>query len=299
MPPPKKLSLRSLTHLYKRLGTNRKELAHIKENISNYYRRKVTETKPGKVRHCDVPQRRLKQILKNLKLVLDEVSLPENMHGGVPGRSTITNATPHTCKATVINMDLKDYFPSIGYRKVYDALVKQQECSPDVASMITRLTTFDGHIPLGSPTSTVLANITSIEFAKRINSLAIKHGCVSTIYVDDITISGPPSCATLVSKVETIAKQCSLEIKREKTKVTTNAEEQIVTGFRVNQGLEPTSKYVKDLRKLVRAIKASGKGATDIELKSLKGKVQYIRRTNKRIANQVNRSITKLNKDSS
>ena len=39
-------------------------------------------------------------------------------HGFVPGRSTVTNATPHVKRAIVVNLDLKDFFPTITFPRV-------------------------------------------------------------------------------------------------------------------------------------------------------------------------------------
>ncbi|HWI59694.1 MAG TPA: RNA-directed DNA polymerase, partial [Bacillota bacterium] len=45
--------------------------------------------------------------------ILEKIPTHEAAHGFVPGRSTLSNAVPHVGRATVLNLDLKDFFPSI------------------------------------------------------------------------------------------------------------------------------------------------------------------------------------------
>ena len=47
------------------------------------------------------------------------------VHGGVRGRSVITNAQRHVCKAIVFSVDVKDFFPSVSpqiVRSIFEAL---------------------------------------------------------------------------------------------------------------------------------------------------------------------------------
>ncbi|MGT2478343.1 hypothetical protein ACU4GR_04245 [Methylobacterium oryzae CBMB20] len=39
-------------------------------------------------------------------------------HGFVPGRSIVTNAAAHVGRDVVVNLDLKDFFPSLDYRRI-------------------------------------------------------------------------------------------------------------------------------------------------------------------------------------
>ena len=71
---------------------------------------------------------------------------------------------------------------------VYNTLV-EKGFSPDVASVITKLTTFKGHLPQGAPTSTTLANLVFLPTGLKLNEIAKQHNLRFTIFVDDVTFS--------------------------------------------------------------------------------------------------------------
>ena len=50
--------------------------------------------------------------------VLGKLEPHDAAHGFRVGRSIMSNAAQHTNKAIVINLDLKDFFPSIGFHRV-------------------------------------------------------------------------------------------------------------------------------------------------------------------------------------
>ena len=45
--------------------------------------------------------------------ILARIDLPEMAQGFVPTRSIVTNAGPHVGTRLLINLDLKDFFPTI------------------------------------------------------------------------------------------------------------------------------------------------------------------------------------------
>ena len=61
-------------------------------------------------------------------------------HGFVEKRSTVTNARPHVGKDVVVNLDLKDFFPSITFPRVR-GLFESLGYSPAVATLLALLTT--------------------------------------------------------------------------------------------------------------------------------------------------------------
>jgi len=277
------LNIKDVKHLCKHLGTSKKELDYICRCIQNHYYQSKRTIK-GKIRLLATPKDRLREILDRLQVLLQRISLPDYIHGGRKGHSNITNAFPHIKKHTIINLDLKDFFPNIKYKRIYKVFFESLGCSPEVARYLTRLTTLNGSLPQGSPTSTILAALVGAPLAKRVKSLVQIHHASYSQYVDDITISGSQNIEYLIPTIKKIIKQEGFLINPAKIKVKNRCEEQIVTGVRVNNGIDAPRSKIKEaseqIEKIVTQAK-SGVGNSRIPLISTKGKINYIKQLNK------------------
>ena len=84
--------------------------------------------------------------------------MPDYAYGAVKGRDNVSNAKRHQGKKYKFTTDLKDFFPSITNKEVYEMFVGEG-FSHEVSSLLTKLTTYKGKIPQGAPTSSTLANL--------------------------------------------------------------------------------------------------------------------------------------------
>ncbi len=86
--------------------------------ITHYIRFKIPK-KTGGERLISAPMPRLKNaqhwILNN---ILEKLELHDTAHGFRHNRSIVSNAQPHVGSDVIINFDLKDFFPSISYKRV-------------------------------------------------------------------------------------------------------------------------------------------------------------------------------------
>ena len=133
--------------------------------------------KTGGVRHISAPKRDLKGAQRwVLKTLLECVCVRDEAHGFVRSRSVVTNAAPHVGKNVVINLDLKDFFPSISFQRVR-GLFRKLGYSDQVATCLALLCTepprasaeVDGKtyyvalgqrvLPQGAPTSPAITNL--------------------------------------------------------------------------------------------------------------------------------------------
>ena len=277
------LNVRDVHHLSKLLGTCPQELEKICRDPKQHYRQGPRVIK-GKIRDIATPQGRLREILDRLQGLLQRVSLPNSIHGGRKGRSHFTNALCHARKPAVFGTDVKKFFPSVAHHRVYKLFRLRLGCSPDAARYLTRLTTLNGCLPQGSPTSTILSALVSEHLAIRLEKLAAQHKATNTQYVDDIDFSGPSHIVRLAPLVETIIQQEGFEVNRSKSKIANANREQTVTGIRVNQGLDVTHKKMKEARTLLDDIKMRQENGADLsqrELASIKGKIRYIEGLNR------------------
>ncbi|HEU4709428.1 MAG TPA: reverse transcriptase family protein, partial [Methylophilaceae bacterium] len=93
------------------------------------------------------------------KEILSRVVFPEYITGGVKGRDYTANARFHIKKVIVITEDIQSFFPSTNSSVVYDIWKNFFKFSPEVASLLTLLTTKEGTLPQGGKCSPYLANL--------------------------------------------------------------------------------------------------------------------------------------------
>ncbi len=131
-------------------------------------------------------------------------------HGFLPGRSILTNAEPHRNSQLVVKMDLKDFFPTITWRRVKGVFRKagyREQVSTLLALICTEapreIVEHDGTtyyialgprcLPQGAPTSPALTNAICFRLDRRLTGLADALGYRYTRYADDMTFSLPAS----------------------------------------------------------------------------------------------------------
>jgi RNA-directed DNA polymerase len=86
---------------------------------THHYKRFFIQKKSGGTRLISAPMPRLKKVQKwILENILNLITPKDVAHGFIKQKSIVTNARPHVGAEVVINMDLKDFFPSITYPRV-------------------------------------------------------------------------------------------------------------------------------------------------------------------------------------
>ena len=113
-----------------------------------------------KLRPIDNPLQDLKWIQQRIyRRLLKPMCFPSHILGAIPKRSVMDNAEHHLTAALLVTLDVRQCFPSITNIHIYRVWSNFLGCSPPVAAMLTRLTTFGRHLPQGAPTSPLLANL--------------------------------------------------------------------------------------------------------------------------------------------
>lgn len=276
-----KLNIRDIRHLCYRLKCNERELLKFSKYPNRYYHYGKIVTK-NKERPTATPIGRFGEIVNNVKYLLNHIKLPDYLHGGIKGRSPVTNASCHIGKAAVLNFDLEDFFPSVKSYLVYRLFSKRLGCSRVVAEILTKLVTLNGGVPQGSPTSTVVTNLVIIPLCERLKGLANNHRCDYGQFVDDGAISGPAYIENLRCLIDKIIRQERFRAspKLHKRLTMYRNQEQIVTGVRVNTGIdaphEKLSKVMDELNQLKATIN-SGEKLAPKKIRSIQGKIQHIK----------------------
>lgn len=196
----KTAAIKQVKLLYAILKTNKKELDSVVKNKSDFYYSydKIIRDKRGeivlqngvtKTRPINSSNGRLKEFQNIIaKKILPTIPLPSNIKGGVKGSSNIANAAAHLGKHYKFKTDIKQYFPSISYQRVFNMFV-QNGYSNKVATILTHLTTSNYNLPQGTPTSTAIANLIFIPNDKKIIEYCKINKLVYTRYVDDLVFS--------------------------------------------------------------------------------------------------------------
>lgn len=237
-----------------------------------------------------------------LEHILAKLEVTPHAHGFVAGRSTVTNARPHVGKHVVVNLDLKDFFPSITFPRVR-GLFESLGYSPAAATLLALLCTeaprtamtFDGKkywvaagergLPQGACTSPAISNLVTRKLDRRLAGATAKLGWAYTRYADDLSFSAGAEAATrtslLFARVRAIVGDEGFTINEAKGRVQRAARRQSVTGVVVNDKLSVPRDELRRLRALLHGAKQTGlaaqnrEGRTDFEAHLL-GKISYI-----------------------
>lgn len=161
----------------------------------------------GGYRLIEAPRDDLKAIQRRIADLLQRVLPPQYLYSPVKGRSYIENALAHCGSREVRLLDVVNYFGSCDWRAVYKFFNRDLRCAPDVAWILTGLSTREGHLPQGSPCSPILSFYSCRDMWSDIATLVDAAGCRLSVYVDDVTVSGPLVRESLVWEVKSVLRQ--------------------------------------------------------------------------------------------
>lgn len=269
-----------------RLGINEKELIHVSRNMTRYVEKVPIPKSNGKIRLTYRTKPRLKKILQSIHVnLLNSLSIPPSLHGGVKYKSPKSNAAMHIGQEYVVKLDIQDFYPSIHHTRVHKLFISLG-CTYPVAKLLTRLVTFDGSVAQGFSTSTPIANLVVSEFEPRFVNLCRENNLTVTFFQDDVTISGGHRAVELINLFIKIIHQCGFKINRKKLEIRTQDSEQTVTGIVVNNRLDIPKEYYKEVSELLQQCKDNSihihAENPQRFLRSLLGRIQWIRNINRK-----------------
>jgi hypothetical protein len=156
----------------------------------------------GKSRRIEAPSTVLSSAQKRIANLLSRITPPDFLYCPVKGKSYVTNAVAHATGSELVCLDVKSYFASTPSRRVFWFFRQIMQCSEDVAGILTSLSTYKGHLPTGSPLSPILSFYANCDMWAEVAKLAAEYDCRLSVYMDDITISGPRVPGRLVWQVK-------------------------------------------------------------------------------------------------
>lgn len=266
--------------------------AFVKNPEKQYYNFQISKKSGGK-RQINMPNEGLSVIQQFIKdEILDNIPIHASAHGFKKNSSIISNASKHLNQEMVLNIDLKDFFPSIGTRKVFYIFNSLCGYDEDLSYCLTRLVTLNDSLAQGACTSPIISNIVSFKMDNRLYKLSEKLGIVYTRYADDITFSGAADKVNnkLLYMVEKIINECGYSLNKKKTRFQFRTTRQEVTGLIVNGNeISIPSNYIRKIRQEIYYIKKYGLVSHKEKLgfynkyyrDHLYGKIMFVRQINR------------------
>ncbi|MEI7188496.1 reverse transcriptase family protein [Dickeya dianthicola] len=264
-----------------------------------YYVKPPIEKKNGGHRIVYAPNRMLKSILRKINnKIFSQVNFPDYLYGSIPDKESprdyILCAQQHCKSKILIKLDIENFFPTMKDRFVYKIFKELFLFSDEVSSILTKLTTYEGFVPQGAPTSTYLANLYFYDCepskVRYLRGLGFRY----TRLIDDITISRikkEGDWKFVESVISEFINKKELTVNEEKTKLLSADSPQ---SFKVH-GLcieDTTPRFTKiersNIRTQVYQVVKTGYGHDKIRMQqsyhkkyfSVKGKITKLKRVN-------------------
>jgi RNA-directed DNA polymerase len=246
--------------------------------VTHYIHFKMKK-KSGGFRLISAPMPELKAaqhwVLEN---ILSKIKVHEAAHGFLPEKNIVSNAKPHIGAKVIVNVDLKDFFPSISYRRV-KGMFQTYGFSEAIATVFALLCTAptveeveidnktyfvaigERHLPQGSPASPSVSNIIAKRLDKGLSKIAENLGFKYTRYADDLTFSSEnkdAEVAKLLGQLRYIVDAQGFTVNEEKTKILRSGRQQEVTGIVVNEKISIDRKELRKFRAVLHQAETKG-----------------------------------------
>jgi hypothetical protein len=182
-------------------------------------------------------------------------------HGFEPGRSPATHASHHVRKNWVWTIDIEDFFPSIHWGRVRGMFrVYPVEASDPAARALANLTTYDGSLPQGAPTSPILSNLICRKLDSRLFQWARDNGYAYTRYADDLTFSTNKDAFSQGDRsfIKEIVEDEGFSVHPDKERLMPCHGRQMVTGLIVNEKVNVPREFIGGLRALLHNVEEHG-----------------------------------------
>ena len=238
-------SIPSKAILAKKLAITEEYLNQVLINPGSFYRANKPELKAdGTYRQHYRVDEKLKIILtKIVKKIFHHVRFPSYIQGSIKDRDHprdyISNAKLHAGKRLIIKEDIKNFFPSIKASEVEKIWRRLFGFPKEVAEALTKLTTLNGFVPQGAPTSSYLANLIFWDVEPLVVNELSKIGVTYSRYVDDITLStdsylSSEEKTTIIKNIYGMCLKKGIKPNRKKHAITTNRQQMTIHGLNVN-----------------------------------------------------------------
>jgi RNA-directed DNA polymerase len=256
------------------LGTSASQLKYLLHGraATQRYTEFTIAKRRGGERTILAPRDDLKILQRKLSEQLARMYVPRDVaYAFVEGRNIRDNAEQHVRCRHVLNVDLKDFFPSVNFGRVR-GLFMSLGATPGAATILAQICCHHNVLPQGAPTSPVVSNMICARMDRELLALAKKYHCRYTRYADDLTFSRrggtfPVELArrehqrgetVLGPELRTIIERNGFKPHPEKTRLFDGQARQVVTGLVVNSKRNVRREWVRELRAMIHAWRTFG-----------------------------------------
>ncbi|MEO0350411.1 MAG: reverse transcriptase domain-containing protein [Cyanobacteria bacterium P01_A01_bin.15] len=215
------------------------------------------------------PRASLKSLQRKLNHLFSKVYSPKpSTHGFTNEKNIVTNASQHLRQKYILNIDIRNFFPSINFGRVRGLLMSSPyNCNQEVATVLAQICCHENQLPQGAPTSPILSNMICAKLDSDLQRLAKRNQCIYTRYADDITFSTSrirfPSRLIWFSheneelilgrELRNTIEDNGFVINESKVRLQPIYKRQEVTGIIVNEKLNVNRKYIRQVRAVLHA----------------------------------------------
>lgn len=261
------------------LATSPSRLKQLASSPKSYTHMALPKRRGG-TRTISVPVAELARVQKRiLARVLCRVRPAPCACGFIPGRSIVTGARAHVGHAVVVNLDIRDFFPSIRLPRVVQAYLELGHgdgAARLLALLCTERCVHGRNLPQGACTSPMLSNAVCRRLDQQLADLCTRSGFTYSRYADDLSFSGdePARVGGMLHAVKQILRTEGFEPHPDKTRVMKRDQRQSVTGLTVNDRPNVSRRERRRLRAMLH--NAARDGAEAPRQAQLTGKVAYV-----------------------
>ncbi len=253
-----------------------KEISEIIQAIEKGYKR-YKKFKNGKFRWIEAPNDDLKILQQKLLKYLQKcLKCPQYCMAGFKGQNNIKNAMVHRFMREVITTDISHCFPNTQEKYIRKFFAEELGATGEVLDFLVALTTYNGYLPTGAPTSTLLVCFAHKEIFDNIYKKMQELDVLMTVYVDDITISTHGHVGNwVIQYIKNSLKRHGLHIKKSKTK-RYGYKYAVVTGVHISQSGKLLAPFCIG-HSVIKALKEKELTAMSItKLQEIIAKISYI-----------------------
>lgn len=238
-------------------------------NSPNYRHYQIAKKKGG-FRDIYEPNRQLKAIQGRINFYLQAyyaLIKPIEVNGFTInprkyGRkcNILLNAEQHINKKNVLNIDLKDFFPSITALRVRNLFNSSLfEFNEEIATALALLVTYQGKLTTGAPSSPIISNFICFDLDAQLKSYCDEREIAYSRYADDLSFSTNETISQdTILEIVSIINRNDFRINEKKLRLRPWYRRQVVTGITVNMKPNVDRKLLKKIRAMLHDLKRNG-----------------------------------------